>query len=46
MLDLAINVPKFYEHPNKKVIPRYLIDLIHDKKIKGNLNSIRKESDF
>ena len=36
VLDLAINLPKGYEPPNRKFIPKYLLDLVHDQKMERN----------
>ena len=46
VLELARNVPKNYIPPNKKLIPKELIDAIHEQNMKRNLAMIKKEADI
>ena len=46
MLDLAINVSKGYQSPNRNIICKNLLDVIHDQNMERNLSLIKKESDI
>ena len=45
MLDLARTVSKCYQPPNRKLISKDLLDVIHDQNMERNLSLIKKESD-
>ena len=42
VLDLARTVSKYYQPPNRKIIYKDLLDLIHDQNMERNLNLIKK----
>ena len=44
--DLARNVSTVYQHPNRNIIPKDLLDLINDYNMDRNLSFIKRESDF
>ena len=44
MLDLKTNVSKSYQPPNRKLISKGILDVIHDKNMEMNLSLIKKES--
>ena len=44
VLDLAINVSKSYQPPNRKLIYKDLLDVIYDQNMEINLSLIKKES--
>ena len=46
MLELARNVSKCYQPPNRKLISKDILDVIHDQNMKSNLSLIEKESDI
>ena len=46
VLELARTVSKFYQPPNRKLISKDLLDVIHDQNIEKNLSLIEKESDI
>ena len=46
VIELARNVSKCYHHPNIKIIPKDLLNVIHDQNMERNLISIKKESDI
>ena len=46
VLYLARNVSKFYQPPNRNIISKDLLDVIHDQNTERNLISIQKESDI
>ena len=46
MLELARTVSKCYQPPNRKLIPKDLLDVIHDQNTERNLSLIEKESDI
>ena len=46
VLDLARNVSKFYQPPNRKLISKDILDVIHDQNMERNLSLIKKESDI
>ena len=46
VLDLARNVSKGCQPPNRKLIYKDLLDVIHDQNMKRNLSFIKKESDI
>ena len=46
VLDLAINVSKIYEPPNRKLISKDLFDIIHDQNMERNLILIKKSLIF
>ena len=46
VLDLARNVSKCYQPPNRKLIPKDLLYVIHDQNMERNLSLIKKESDI
>ena len=46
VLDLARTVSKCYQPPNRKLISKDLLDVIHDKNMERNLSLIKKESDI
>ena len=46
VLDLARNVSTVYQHPNRNIIPKDLLDLINDYNMDRNLSFIKRESDF
>ena len=43
---MASNVYKKYIHPNRKLISKELLDVIHEHNIKSNLAMIKKEADI
>ena len=43
VLDLARNMSKYYQPPNRKLIPKDLMDIIHDQNTGRNLSLIKKE---
>ena len=45
-MDLEINVSKGYQPPNKNLIPKYLLDIIHDQNMENNLSLIKRDSDI
>ena len=46
VLDLARTVSKCYQHPNRKLISKDLLDVINDQNMERNLSLIKKESDI
>ena len=46
VIELASNVSKCYHHPNINIIPKDLLNVIHDQNMERNLISIKKESDI
>ena len=46
MLQLARTVSKCYQPPNRKLISKDLLDIIHDQNMESNLSLIEKESDI
>ena len=46
VIDLAINMSKYYQPPNRYLIPKDLLDLINNQIIERNLILIKKESDI
>ena len=46
VLELARTVSKFYQPPNRKLISKVLLDVIHDQNMERNLSLIEKESDI
>ena len=46
VLDLSRTVSKCYQLPNRKLISKDLLDLIHDQNMERNLSLIKKESDI
>ena len=44
VLDLARTVPTFYQPPNRKLISKDLLDVIHDQNMERNLILIKKKS--
>ena len=46
VLDLARNVSKCYQPPNRKLMHKDNLYVIHDKNMKSNLSLIKKESDI
>ena len=46
VLELEITVSKCYQHPNRKLISKDLLGVIHDKNMENNLILIEKESDI
>ena len=44
VLELARTVSKFYQSPNRKLISKDLLDVIHDQNMERNLSLIEKES--
>ena len=46
VLDLARNVSKCYQPPNRKLISKDILDVIHDQNMESNFSLIKKESDF
>ena len=46
MLELARNVSKCYQNPNKKLISKDLLDVTHYQNMERNLSLIQKESDI
>ena len=46
VLELSRNVLKTYIPPNRKLIPKELLDVIHEQNMKRNLAMIKKESDI
>ena len=45
-LELARTVSKCYQSPNRKLISKYLLDVIHDQNMKRNLSLIDKQSEI
>ena len=45
-LDLATNVPKGYQPPNRNIIYKDLLVVIHYHNMESTLSLIKKESDF
>ena len=46
MLDFSRTVSKFYQPPNRKLISKDILDVIHDPKMERNLSLIKKGSDI
>ena len=46
VLDLARTVSKCYQPPNRKLISKDILDVIHDQNMERNLSLIKKESDI
>ena len=46
VLDLARNVSKCYQYPNRKPISKDILDVIHYHNMERNLILIKKESDI
>ena len=46
VLDLARTVSKSYQTPNRKLVYKHILDVIHDQNRKRNLSFIKKESDI
>ena len=46
VLDLARNVSKCYQPPNRNIISKYILYVIHDHNMERNLSLIKKESDI
>ena len=46
VLDFARNVSKYYQPPNRKLVSKYLLDVIYDQDMERNLILIKKESDI
>ena len=46
VLELARTVSKCYQPPNRKLISKDLLDVIHDQNMERNLSLIKKESDI
>ena len=46
VLELARTVSKFYQPPNRKLISKDLLDVIHNHKMERNFSLIKKESDI
>ena len=46
VLDLAKTVSRFYQPPNRKLVSKDLLDVIHDNNTERNLSLIKKESDI
>ena len=46
VLDLAINVSKGCQPPNRNLISKDLLDVIHDQNMERKLSLIKKESDI
>ena len=44
VLDLVINVSKWYQSPNRNIISKYLYDGKYDQNMESNLSLIKKES--
>ena len=45
VLELERTVSKFYQPPNRKLVSKDLLDVIHDQNMERNLSLIEKESD-
>ena len=46
VLELAGNISNYYIPPNIKLIPKELLDVIHEQKIKNNLTMVKNEADI
>ena len=46
VLELARTVSKCYQPPNRKLISKDLLDVIHDQNMERNLSLIKKKSDI
>ena len=46
VLKLERTVSKFYQHPNRKLISKDILDVIHDQNMERNLSLIEKESEI
>ena len=46
VLELARTVSKCYQPPNRKLISKDLLDVIHDQNMERNLSLIEKESEI
>ena len=46
LLELARTVSKYYQPPNRNLISKDLLDVIHDQNMERNLSLIEKESDI
>ena len=46
VIDLAITVSKSYQPPNKNLISKDILDVIHDQNMESNLSSIKSGSDI
>ena len=44
VMELARNVSKCYQPPKRKLISKYILDVIHDHNMERNLSLIKKES--
>ena len=45
-MELSRNVSKTYISPNRKLIPKELLDVIHEQNMKSNLAMIKKEAEI
>ena len=43
---LGRNMPKVYQHPNRKLTPEDIMDVFHDQNMERILSLINKESDI
>ena len=46
VLELSRTVSKCYQPPNRKLISKDILDVIHDQNMKRNLSLIEKKSDI
>ena len=46
VLDLEMNFSRGYQSPNRNIIYKYLLYLIHDNNMESNLSLIKKGSDI
>ena len=46
VIDLAKTVSNSYQTPNRKLVYKDILDVIHDQNIERNLSFIKKESDM
>ena len=46
VIDLAITVSKSYQPPNKNLISKDILDVIHDQNMESNLSLIKSGSDI
>ena len=46
VLDLEITVSKFYQPPNRELISKDILDVIHDQNMERNLSLTKKEFDI
>ena len=46
VINLARNLSKGYNPPNRNLIAKYILDFIHDQNMQSNLSMIKKEAEL